>query len=148
MLNFLQQEREREAKKWILNLARSAEAQFIVPDMEGGIKLTLTKACRTGPSGYISWRAGRTTLCHSRLYPPVRDYEFGYCIGIDLEVLGLITNIAKIWSDNPIIFSNSGIKKRFSQNLFNGLNLKQKILRPSKSWPKYVEEWESYEIWC
>ncbi len=24
------------------------------------------------------WRAGMTTLCHSRLYPPVRDLEFGY----------------------------------------------------------------------
>ncbi len=34
MWNFLQQEREREAKKWILNLARSAEAQFIVPKVD------------------------------------------------------------------------------------------------------------------
>ena len=29
-------------------------------------------------SGYIGWRAGTTTLCHSLLYPPVRDNEFGY----------------------------------------------------------------------
>jgi hypothetical protein len=30
-------------------------------------------------SGYIGWRAGTTTLIHSRLYPPpVRDFEFGY----------------------------------------------------------------------
>jgi hypothetical protein len=35
-------------------------------------------SCRTGLSWYIGWRAGTTTLCHSRLYPPVRDYEFGY----------------------------------------------------------------------
>jgi hypothetical protein len=24
----------------------------------------------TGPPAYVSWRAGTTTLCHSRLYPP------------------------------------------------------------------------------
>jgi hypothetical protein len=30
------------------------------------------------PSGYIGWRAGTTTLCYSRLCPPVRYYEFGY----------------------------------------------------------------------
>jgi hypothetical protein len=36
--------------------------------------------CRTGPSdsGYIGWRTGTTTLCHSRLNPQVWDYEFGY----------------------------------------------------------------------
>ncbi len=27
---------------------------------------------------HISSRAGTTTQCHSRLYPPVRDYEFSY----------------------------------------------------------------------
>jgi hypothetical protein len=26
------------------------------------------------------WRAGTTALCHSRPYPPARDYEFGYCV--------------------------------------------------------------------
>jgi hypothetical protein len=26
---------------------------------------------------YNAWQAGTTTLCQSRLYPPVRDYEFG-----------------------------------------------------------------------
>jgi hypothetical protein len=40
----------------------NTEAQFIVPDRgeRGGVKLTTT------------------TLYHRRLYPPVRDYEFGY----------------------------------------------------------------------
>jgi hypothetical protein len=36
------------------------EAQFIVP--AGGKKLTIAKACSTGQSGYIGWRAGTTTL--------------------------------------------------------------------------------------
>ncbi len=36
----------------------------------------MAKGWRTGPPGYIGWRAGTTTLCQSRLYPPVRDYEF------------------------------------------------------------------------
>jgi hypothetical protein len=27
----------------------------------------------------VAWRAGTATLCRSQLYPPVRDYEFGYC---------------------------------------------------------------------
>jgi hypothetical protein len=38
----------------------------------------MAQGCRTGPSGYLGWRAGTTTLCHSRLYSPVSDYEFGY----------------------------------------------------------------------
>ncbi len=29
-------------------------------------------------AGYIDWRAVTTTLCQSRLYPPVRVYEFCY----------------------------------------------------------------------
>jgi hypothetical protein len=33
---------------------------------------------RTSPSGYIGWRAGTTALCLSRIYPPVRDCEYGY----------------------------------------------------------------------
>ncbi len=32
---------------------------------------------RTGPPGYIGWRASTNTLCRSQLYPPVRDYELG-----------------------------------------------------------------------
>jgi hypothetical protein len=30
--------------------------------MTGEIKLTMVKGCHTGPSGYIGWRAGTTTL--------------------------------------------------------------------------------------
>jgi hypothetical protein len=30
----------------------------------------------------IGWRTGTTTLCQSRLYPPVRDYEFGYSLPV------------------------------------------------------------------
>jgi hypothetical protein len=29
----------------------------------GGIKLTPAKGCRSGPPGYIGWRAGTTSLC-------------------------------------------------------------------------------------
>ncbi len=29
-----------------------------------------TQGCRTGPPGYIGWRAGTTILCQSRLYHP------------------------------------------------------------------------------
>jgi hypothetical protein len=46
--------------------------------MTGGIKLTMACGCRTGPSDYIGWQAGTTTLCHSRPYHPIRDYEFGF----------------------------------------------------------------------
>jgi hypothetical protein len=28
--------------------------------------------------GYIGWQAGTTALCQSQLYPPFRDYEFGF----------------------------------------------------------------------
>jgi hypothetical protein len=31
---------------------------------------------------YVGWWAGMTTQCRSQLYPPVRDYEFGYWIRI------------------------------------------------------------------
>jgi hypothetical protein len=55
-----------------------SEAQFIVPDW--GLEVGYGIGCRTGPSGYIGWRHGTTTLCHSRFYPPERDYEFGYSI--------------------------------------------------------------------
>ncbi len=30
----------------------------------------------TGPTGYLGWQAGTTTLCLSQLYPPFREYEF------------------------------------------------------------------------
>ncbi len=39
----------------------------------------------TGPSGYIGWRIGTTSLCYAtiRLYPPVRDYS----INLDTEAI-------------------------------------------------------------
>ncbi len=51
--------------------------------------------CRTGPSGYIGWRAGTTTLCHSRLYSPVRDYQFGYCSQLPLCDCMTVRNVDK-----------------------------------------------------
>jgi hypothetical protein len=54
-----------------------AAAQLIVPDwgdkVDYGIGLSYRHV------GYIGWRAGTTTQCYSRLYPPARDYGFGYC---------------------------------------------------------------------
>ncbi len=44
----------------------------------GEIKLTMVQGCRTGPSRDIGLWASKTTQCHSRLYPPVRDCEFDY----------------------------------------------------------------------
>ncbi len=56
------------------HLTRRPEAQFVVPDwgdrVDYGIGLSNI--------GYIGWRAGTTTIYHSRLYSPIRDYEFGY----------------------------------------------------------------------
>jgi hypothetical protein len=43
-------------------------AKFIVPDW--GNKVNSGIGFRTGPPGFIGWRAGTTTLCQSRLYPP------------------------------------------------------------------------------
>jgi hypothetical protein len=43
-------------------------AKFIVPDW--GDKFNSGIGCRTGPPGFIGWRAGTATLCQSRLYPP------------------------------------------------------------------------------
>jgi hypothetical protein len=42
--------------------------------------------CRTGPSGYICWQASTASICHSRLYPRVRDYEFGYEICLQAKI--------------------------------------------------------------
>jgi hypothetical protein len=44
------------------------EAKFLVPNW--GIQSTVGFDCRTVPPGYIGWRAGTITLCHSRLYAP------------------------------------------------------------------------------
>ncbi len=39
---------------------------------------------------HIGWRAGTTALCQSRLYPPVRDYEFGYSLSVYSFVVSLL----------------------------------------------------------
>jgi hypothetical protein len=50
----------------------STEAQFIVRSQWD--KFDYGIGCRrNGLSGYVGWRAGTTTLSHSRLYPPVID---------------------------------------------------------------------------
>jgi hypothetical protein len=55
----------------------NTEAQFIVPAWVYKVDYAIG-SFRTGLSWYIGWRAGTTTLCLSRLYPPIGDYEFGY----------------------------------------------------------------------
>jgi hypothetical protein len=49
------------------------EAQFLVPDWGDEVDYGIGLCCRTGPPGYKGWRDGTTTLCKSRLYPPVWD---------------------------------------------------------------------------
>jgi hypothetical protein len=51
-------------------------AEFTDPDW--GIKSTPAWGWRTSPPGYISWRAGTTTLCRSLLYTHSGIFEFGY----------------------------------------------------------------------
>ncbi len=51
------------------------KAHCIVADWRGKVDFGIGLSYR--PSGYIGWRACTTTLCHSRLYPPVRDNESG-----------------------------------------------------------------------
>ncbi len=53
-------------------IARKPVAKFLVPDW--GIKPTLTWGFRTG---LPAWRAGTTTLCQSRLYPPSQALRIG-----------------------------------------------------------------------
>ncbi len=35
----------------------------------------------------LAWRASKKTICHSRLYPPVRDNEFGYRSCLDVQMM-------------------------------------------------------------
>jgi hypothetical protein len=57
----------------------SVEARGNSLSLIGGVKSTMAVSCRSGLTGYECWRAGMmTTLCHSRLYPPTKDYEFSY----------------------------------------------------------------------
>jgi hypothetical protein len=54
------------------------KAKFIVPDWGDTVVCAYVISLSYRPSGNIGWRAGTTTLCQCRLYPPVRDCEFGY----------------------------------------------------------------------
>ncbi len=65
------------ARKWI-ELLPHPEAQFIVPDWGDKVDYGIVLSYR--PVRLHGWRAVTTTLVHSRLYTPVRAYEFGYCI--------------------------------------------------------------------
>jgi hypothetical protein len=51
-------------------------AKFIVPDW--GDKGDSGTVLLYRPPGYIGWRAGTTTPSQNQLYPPFRNYEFGY----------------------------------------------------------------------
>jgi hypothetical protein len=53
------------------------DAQIIVPNW--GDKVELWHRVVVPARQAIGWRACTTTQCHSRLYTPVKDYEFGYC---------------------------------------------------------------------
>jgi hypothetical protein len=55
----------------------------------GGIKLTTASGCRTGLQ---ATKAGRTILCRSQLYPPYRDYEYGYSSVEHLQYSTIATN--------------------------------------------------------
>ncbi len=67
-------------------------AKFIIPDR--GLKSTMALGCRNGPPAYVAWRAGTTSLCHCRLYPPgqglrMRPLDFPlYCAGISKQSMG------------------------------------------------------------
>ncbi len=56
---------------------QNAVAKFIVPGwgekVDYGIGLSYRPARL-----HIDWQAGTTTLCRSQLYPPFREYDFGY----------------------------------------------------------------------
>ncbi len=56
----------------------STEAQFIVPNWGDKVDCGIAMSCR--PVRLLR-QAGRT-LSYSRLYPPVRDPEFGYRVHI------------------------------------------------------------------
>ncbi len=53
-------------------LPKFADAQFIVPDWGDKVDYDIG----------LHRRADTTTICHSRLYPPIKDYEFGYRMGL------------------------------------------------------------------
>ncbi len=57
-------------------------AKFIVPDWRDKVDSGTWFSYPARQATYVGWWAGKTTLCRSQLYPPVRDYEFGYWIPI------------------------------------------------------------------
>jgi hypothetical protein len=70
--------------------------------LTGGIRRLWHRVVGNVPSGYLGWQAVTTTLCHSRLYPPVRDYVFGnrkYC-GYARSVIEFRYHTPKFWPHN------------------------------------------------
>ncbi len=67
MLNMLQVPQQ---KIW------TSVAKFIVPD--GGDKVDSGMVLSYRPTRLHGRQAGTTTDCRSQLYPPFRNYEFGY----------------------------------------------------------------------
>ena len=61
-----------------LESVHTPEAQFIVSDWGDKVDYGIVLSYR--PVRLHGRRAVTTTLVHSRLYTPVRAYEFGYCI--------------------------------------------------------------------
>ncbi len=57
----------------------SGQIHTVVPDWGDKVDFQ-AQGCHTGAPGYKGLQAGMTTLCRSQLYPPFRDYEFGYRI--------------------------------------------------------------------
>ncbi len=52
------------------------------------MKLAMAPGCRTGLSANVDWRACTTTWRNSRLHPPVRDQEYGFCKVLCSQILG------------------------------------------------------------
>jgi hypothetical protein len=75
----------KERKKNKQNIALPPVAKFIVPGW--GDKVNSGIGLSPGPTGYIGWRTGTTTLSRSQLYTPVRDFEFVYKLRVMIDVL-------------------------------------------------------------
>ncbi len=86
----------------LLLYIKVTEAQFIVPDW--GVKVYHSiSGCRTGPSGYIGRRVGTTTICLSRLYPPLKDYKFGYST-VNSTVYQVTGSTVRSCTAKPLLF--------------------------------------------
>ncbi len=55
------------------NLSDENSSQILSPLLED--KVDFGMGCRTGAPAYVAWRAGRTNLCQSQLYPT--EYGLG-----------------------------------------------------------------------